>query len=44
MRFIADVDTEKGYRVVYDPFPGWETVPEWLWVGINPPQKLRAPE
>lgn len=29
MRIIADVDTEKGYRVVYDPFPGWENVPEW---------------
>ncbi len=29
MRIVTDVETEEGYRIEYDRFPGWETVPEW---------------
>ena len=29
MRVVPDVDAEDGYRIVYDRFPGWETVPGW---------------
>jgi serine/threonine protein kinase/WD40 repeat protein len=29
MRIVFDADSKEGYRIEYDPFPGWETAPEW---------------
>jgi len=29
MRIVTDVETEDGYRIEYDRFPGWEATPTW---------------
>ena len=29
LRAVLDDDAESGYRIEYDPIPGWETAPEW---------------
>ena len=29
LRVVPDADSATGYRFDLDPFPGWETVPEW---------------
>jgi WD40 repeat protein len=29
MRVISDVEAQEGFRIEYDPFPGWETAPTW---------------
>jgi WD40 repeat protein len=29
VRVVVDAEAEDGYRVVYDPFPGWKTAPTW---------------
>jgi WD40 repeat protein len=29
VRAIPDSTTQTGYRIAYDPFPGWKTIPTW---------------
>lgn len=29
MRIVTDTETDEGYRIIYDRFPGWETAPGW---------------
>jgi len=29
LRIVADPESPSGWRIDYDPFPGWEEVPEW---------------
>jgi WD40 repeat protein len=29
LRVVRDPDSPTGWKLTHDPFPGWETVPEW---------------
>ena len=29
LRVVRDEEAATGWKLTHDPFPGWETVPEW---------------
>lgn len=29
LRIVEDPDSPSGWKLDYDPFPGWQEVPEW---------------
>ena len=29
LRVVRDEESSTGWKLTHDPFPGWETVPEW---------------
>jgi hypothetical protein len=29
LRVVRDEESPTGWKLTHDPFPGWETVPEW---------------
>ena len=29
VRVVADPEAETGWKLDHDPFPGWETTPDW---------------